>query len=322
MDFIQRLQKAGTKLLRDTEPLFAEAWRISRSIFGNDLIIYQPGMFVINGQKGSYHTVSITGASCDLNCDHCGGQLLKNMSPATSPEDLVSFGLKAAERGDKGILVSGGCDEFGGLPWSNFVKAIEEIKQKTDLIVTVHTGQVDFTTAMALSRAGVDQALIDVIGDDSTAEEIFHLEKGTDTIIKSMDALFQASLEVVPHILYGIHYGTERGEHKALEIISKYPLGKYVIVVFTPMKNTKMVDIKPPDPKSVATFIAQARLEIPNAKSSLGCARPGGKYRKELDLLAIRAGVNSLAVGYDYVSEEARKLGLNVIHKYTCCSID
>jgi uncharacterized radical SAM superfamily protein len=279
-------------------------------------------MFVINGQRGSYHTVSITGTRCDLACDHCGGQLLKKMSPAVSPEDLVSFGLKAAARGDKGILVSGGCDEHGSLPWSNFVEAIEEIKQKTNLIVTVHTGQVDFATALALRDAGVDQALIDVIGDDSTAREVFHLEKGTTTIIKSMDALFQAGLEVVPHILYGIYYGRERGEHKALEIISKYPLGKYVIVVFMPMKNTKMADIKPPDPKSVATFIAEARLKIPKAKSSLGCARPGGKYRKELDLLAISAGINSLAVGYDYVSEEARKLGLNIIHKYTCCSLD
>ncbi|MHB8203534.1 MAG: radical SAM protein [Desulfomonilaceae bacterium] len=308
--------------MRETEPLFTEAWRISRSIFGNDLIIYQPGMFVINGQRGSYHTVSITGTRCDLACDHCGGQLLKNMSPAVSPEDLVNFALKAAARGDKGILLSGGCDEYGSLPWSNFVKAIEEIKQKTNLIITVHTGQVDFATALALRDAGVDQALIDVIGDDSTAREVFHLEKGTTTVIKSMDALFQTGLEVVPHILYGIHYGRERGEHKALEIISKYPLGKYVIVVFTPMKNTKMADIKPPDPKSVATFIAEARLKIPKAKSSLGCARPGGKYRKELDLLAISAGVNSLAVGYDYVSEEARKLGLNIIHKYTCCSLD
>ncbi len=308
--------------MRETQLLFVEAWRLSRSIFGNDFTIYQPGMFVINGQRGAYHTVSITGASCELGCDHCGGQLLKNMSPALSPQDLVNFGLKASARGDRGILVSGGCDKQGALPWSSFVKAIDQIKRETDLIVTVHTGQVDFGTARALREAGVDQALIDVIGDDSTAGEIFHLENGTTTIIKSVEALFQAGLEVIPHILYGIHYGREKGEHKALEIISKYPLTKYVIVVFTPMKNTRMFDVTPPDPMSVATFIAEARLKIPNAKSSLGCARPGGKHRKELDLLAITAGVNSLAVGYDYVSEEARKLGLNIIYKYTCCSLD
>jgi len=308
--------------LSETETLFTEAWRLSRSLYGPDLTIYQPGMFVINGQRGAYQAVSITGTFCDLACDHCGGELLKNMCPAMGPDDLVNFGLKAAARGDRGILISGGCDENGGLPWSNFVKAIEQIKRKTNLLITVHTGQVDFSNAKALLNAGVDQALIDVIGDDSTPKEIFHLKKGTAPIIKSMDALFQAGLEVVPHILYGIHYGREKGEHKALEIISKYPLGKYVIVVFTPMKNTKMADIKPPDPKSVAAFIAEARLKIPRAKSSLGCARPGGKYRKELDLLAIRAGVNSLAIVSDHVADEAQKLGLNVIRKYTCCSLD
>ncbi|MGC8658571.1 MAG: radical SAM protein [Desulfomonilaceae bacterium] len=308
--------------MSETEPLITEAWRLSRSLHGNDLTIYQPGMFVINGRKGAYHSVSITGTRCDLSCDHCGGQLLLNMQPATVPEDLVKFALRADSRGDAGILISGGCDSNGALPWSHFIKAVEEIKQRTSLIVTAHTGQIDLKTAKALKRAGVDQTLIDVIGDDSTAREIFHLRKGTKTVYQSMDNLYAAGLEVVPHILYGIHYGLEKGEQNALDMISKYCPSKYVIVVFTPMKHTRMVNVKPPAAKDVARFIARARIRIPEAKSSLGCARPGGEYRKELDLLAIKAGVNSLAVGYEYVAEMAVKLGLNVIHKYTCCSLD
>lgn len=308
--------------MNEIEILFKKAWDLSRSLQGPNLTIYQPGMFIVNGKRGAYHSVSITGTHCELACDHCGGLLLRNMWPALCPEDLVNFGLKVAANGDRGLLISGGCDKHGCLPWSNFVKAIEEIKKKTNLIITVHTGQIDFNTAQALKTAGVDQALIDVIGDDLTAREIFHLGKGTETIIKSMEALFYAGLEVVPHIIYGVYYGKEKGEHKALKIISQYPIEKYVTVVFTPFKKTKMFEIKPPDPKNVAMFIAEARLAIPKVKSSLGCARPGGKYRMELDLLAIKAGVNSIAVGYDYVAEEGRKLGLNVIHKYTCCSLD
>ncbi|MCL5126151.1 MAG: hypothetical protein M1511_16955 [Deltaproteobacteria bacterium] len=308
--------------MTETEILLTEAWRLSRSFHGNDLTIYQPGMFVINGRRGAYHSVSITGTRCDLSCDHCQGQLLLNMKPATVPEDLVSFGLKAEARGDAGILISGGCDKNGALPWANFIKAVEEIKLRTNLIVTIHTGQINLRTARDLKKAGVDQALIDVIGDDSTAREIFHLENGTATISKSMDNLFEAGFEVVPHILYGIHYGVEKGEQNALEMISKYCPTKYVVVVFTPMKHTRMVDVKPPSTESVARFIARARIKMPDAKSSLGCVRPGGTYRKQLDQLALQAGINSLAVGYDYVAEVGRKLGLNIIHKYTCCSLD
>ncbi|MCX5872521.1 MAG: radical SAM protein [Deltaproteobacteria bacterium] len=308
--------------MSETESLFMEAWRLSRAAHGFDLTIYQPGMFVIDGRRGAYHAVSITGTQCALDCDHCGGQLLKNMRPAMKPGDLIDLALKAAGRGDQGILISGGCDEYGSLPWSDFITAIEQIKNKTNLIVTVHTGQVDIGIARAFSNAGVDQALIDVIGDDATAREIFHLKDGIAPILRSMDALFQAGLEVVPHILYGIHYGKEKGEHEALEIICKYPLRKYVVVVITPLKGTRMSFIEVPSPKSVASFIAEARLMIPEAKCSLGCARPGGKYRKELDLLALRAGINSLAIGSDHVIKEAEKLGLNVIQKSTCCSLN
>jgi lipoyl synthase len=308
--------------LTETEALLDEAWRLSRLKHGSDFIIYHPGMFVLNGCRGSYHAVSITGTVCKLDCEHCGGLLLRNMHAANSPLDLVDFGMKAFHRGDKGILISGGCDRKGKLPWLKFLNAIEHIKKKTNLKVTIHTGQVDPTEAGCLKEAGVDQALVDVVGDDSTAREIFHLSEGTSTILKSMEALIRAGLEVVPHILYGIYYGEEKGEQQALEHISSLPLKKYVIIIFTPLKGTRMFSVKPPDPVDVVRFIARARLTIPDVKCSLGCARPGGPYRRKLDLLAIRAGINSLAIGYDYVPIEAQKMGLNVIRKTTCCSLD
>ena len=102
-------------------------------------------MFVINGCRGSYHAVSITGTLCELDCDHCEGLLLKNMHAANNPGDLVDFAMRAFNRGDKGLLISGGCDRKGKLPWSNFLNAIEHIKKKTNLQVTIHAGQVGST---------------------------------------------------------------------------------------------------------------------------------------------------------------------------------
>lgn len=308
--------------MKETDPLFTEAWNLSRSFHGSDIIFYQPGMFVVDGIRGAYPAASITGFNCKLNCDHCSGKLLENMFPCLDGDDLVNFAKRAKARGDKGILVSGGCDQQGSLPWPKFTEAINQIRNETNLIVTVHTGQIDSNQAQELKDAGVNQALIDVVGSDSTAREIFHLNEGIAPILRSLDALHSVGLEVVPHIVYGIHYGSEKGETKALEIISNYPIKKYVIVVFTPLKGTRMSLIKSASPANVANFIARARIMLPQMKCSLGCARPGGNYRKELDKLAIKAGINSLAVGSDKAIIEAKRLGLNVFRKFTCCSLD
>ncbi|MFH0957878.1 MAG: radical SAM protein [Pseudomonadota bacterium] len=307
--------------MKETDP-FIEAWNLSRTRYGFDIIFYQPGMFVVDGKRGAYPAASITGPNCELNCSHCDGKLLENMVPCFDGAALVNFAKRAEAKGDKGILVSGGCDRHGSLPWPEFTEAIRQIHDETNLVVTIHTGQIDLNQAQKLKDAGVKQALIDVLGSDSTAKEIFHLTEGITSIVRSLDALHVAGLEVVPHIVHGIHYGTEKGEMKALEIISNYPVSKYVIVVFTPLKGTKMAWVKPPTPLDVASFIAKARMTLPHMKCSLGCARPGGRYRKELDRLAIRAGINSMAVGSDESIFEATKLGLNVIRKFTCCSLD
>lgn len=308
--------------MKDNDALFTEAWSLSRSFHGSDITFYQPGMFVVDGKRGAYPAASITGYKCELNCDHCNGKLLKNMFPCLAGEDLVNFARRAEARGDKGILISGGCDQQGYLPWLKFTEAIRQIKNETNLIVTIHSGQIHSKEARELKEAGVNQALIDVLGSESTAREIFHLTRGMASIIGSLDALHSAGLEVVPHIVYGVHYGQEKGESKALEIISDYPVKKYVIVVFTPLRGTAMFLIKPPSPIDVARFIAKSRKMLPHIKCSLGCARPGGKYRKELDKLAIKAGVNSLAIGSDEAIQEAEELGLNVVRKFTCCSLD
>lgn len=305
----------------DLSALLRHAWQLSRSRHGNRLSAYIPGMFVVDGKRGKYRAVSITGTDCDLDCEHCKGSLLRTMAHATTPQDLLGFGLDAWARGDRGMLVTGGCDHEGRLPWAKFLPIIERLKAHTGLIVTVHAGQVDSTTARALKNAGVDQALVDVIGDDATAREIYHLTEGTATILRTLDALADAGLETVPHIIFGIHLGEERGELAALDMLKSLPLEKYVVVVLMPARGTPMARIEPPAPDAVARFIARARVELPHCQASLGCARPRGRYRRRLDVLAVRAGINSIAIPADDALREAEALGLETVFMETCCSL-
>ncbi|MGB6066705.1 MAG: hypothetical protein WBG50_18020 [Desulfomonilaceae bacterium] len=301
--------------------LLDRAWNESRSRHGNNLTVHVPGMFVVDGRRGKYRAVSITGDKCDLSCEHCKGSLIKTMTAACSPETLLRFGREAAERGDLGILVTGGCDSNGRLPWKKFVAAIGTLKAETDLIISVHTGQVNREIARALKDSGVDQALVDIIADDETARRVYHLAEGASTVRHTMESLVWAKLDIVPHILFGIYYGRERGETAALDMLRDFPVSKYVVVVIMPAKGTPMADVSPPPARSVARFLARARLEFPELEASLGCARPTGLYRRELDILAIRAGINALALPSEPALEEARRRGLNIISRETCCSL-
>jgi lipoyl synthase len=302
-------------------PLLERAWEVSRSMHGNRLSVHIPGMFVVNGKRGGYRAISITGDKCDLNCEHCKGQLLHTMAHALDPKQLLRRAEAAVSRGDHGMLVSGGCDSVGRLPWKEFIPAIAEIKARTHLKVTVHAGQIDPETAGDLKKAGVDQALVDVIGDEETAREIYHLPDGLASIRRTLEALASADLEIVPHILFGLYHGRAKGEWAALEMLKEYPMRKYAVVVIMPFRGTPMEGTVPPPVLDVASFIAHARLELPELQSSLGCARPRGRYRKELDVLAIRAGINSLALPSNAALEEARSRGLEVVFEETCCSL-
>jgi uncharacterized radical SAM superfamily protein len=243
------------------------------------------------------------------------------MAHASTPESLVEYGKAAVVRGDHGILVTGGCDNFGRLPWREFIPAISRLKRETDLAITIHAGQVDTATAVALKESGVDQALVDVIGDDVTVREVYHLDGGVRTVRDTMDALAAAGLEIVPHILYGLYYGMKRGEDQALDMLRDYPLRKYVLVVIMPSSETPMKSVEPPAPLEVALFLAEARLELPLLQASLGCARPRGKYRRTLDVLAVAAGINSLALPSEQGLKEAESRGLEICYSETCCSL-
>src|SRR5512136_429518 len=108
--------------------LLEKAWEVSRGLHGNRLSVHIPGMFVVNGKRGGYRAISITGDKCDLNCEHCKGKLLHSMGHAIDPEQLLRQAEAAVARGDHGMLVSGGSDSLGRLPWKEFIPAIAEIK--------------------------------------------------------------------------------------------------------------------------------------------------------------------------------------------------
>jgi hypothetical protein len=287
--------------------------------FGRQITFYLPGMFSCDGASGKYPAISITGTSCRLQCAHCQGKLLSPMIHAPEPDLLVEKCLQLERKGNLGVLVSGGCDEEGRLPWGQFSPALQEVKKQTGLKVSVHGGFVDEVTAKSLKEAGIDQVLVDVIGDGETYREVFHLKSGVSRLISSLEALKKARLPIVPHIVCGLHYGRMKGEKRALDIVSGLDVRLLVIVSLMRIPDTPMWNTESPAPEAVAELIAEARLSMPKTEIGLGCARERGNAG--LEILAIDAGVNRMALPSEEARNRARYYGLEVKYQRTCCSV-
>jgi uncharacterized radical SAM superfamily protein len=299
--------------------LLEDARRVSWSNLGRRITFFLPGMFIQNGLSGTYSAISITGSRCDLMCDHCQGKLLESMIPVADPAALFETCLALAQKGDCGVLISGGCNRDGCLPWEPFLPAISAVKEKTRLFISVHAGFIREKDAAGLKQAGVDQALVDVVGDDETLQRIYHVPFGVERIVAGLDALQKAGLPVVPHIVCGLDYGRMRGEQQALDIVARFAIEQVVILSLMGIPGTPVQRVSPPRAEEVAGLIAMARLRMPRTPISLGCARPRGNDR--LDVLAIDAGVSRMALPSDAAIERAQAYGLDIRYQKSCCSV-
>jgi uncharacterized radical SAM superfamily protein len=268
----------------------------------------------------NFSTISVTGKGCALNCKHCGGKVLETMQPAKTPEKLFEVATKLKQNGALGCLVSGGCLPDGSVPLRQFIPALEKIKRELGLTVIVHTGIIDTATADALKKAGVDAALIDIIGSDETIKAVCNLNVTVEDYANSLRALHKARLNFVPHVIVGLHNGELKGEFHALRMIRAHNPSALVVIAFTPIRGTAMAEVKPPQPTDIARVTATARLMFPETPLALGCMRPKGKHRVETDVLALKAGVNAIAFPSEEAIRYAENQGYELSFSSYCCA--
>ncbi|MDR3363182.1 MAG: radical SAM protein [Desulfovibrio sp.] len=305
--------------MRPFDQRLEEARALSWHEFGKRIVFYLPGMFRCNGAAGCYPAVSVTGAHCALGCEHCKSALLKPMIAADSPETLLQKGLALASAGNVGMLVSGGCDARGCLPWPRFLPALKLLKERTGLHISVHGGFLDADTAHGLKNAGVDQVLLDVIGSDETYERILHIQNGLARLQRTLDVLAAVDMPVVPHVICGLHNGQMLGEAGALDMLAPLRPRLLVLLSFMGLPDTPMRAVPPPPAEAVADILCLARLRLPKTEISLGCARPRGDSL--LETLAVDGGVNRLALPSEEARQRAAHYGLTIEYSKTCCSV-
>lgn len=272
--------------------------------------------------KSAWPAVSITGGDCKLQCDHCKAKILEPMIAARTPEDLWRVVNDQINGGAQGMLLTGGSNHRNEVEYDDYYATIRKIKDTfPEFKIAMHTALVDMDIARRMEDCGIDAAMMDVIGSQDTITQVYHLRRTVDDFERTLEYLVSTKLKVVPHIVLGLHYGHMLGEWNALEIIQRHKPQAVVLVVVMPFYAPENRPFVTPDSKEVGRFFMDARAALPDVPLLLGCARPPGRVKLEIDSYAVMAGLNGLAHPSDGMVELAVRLERDVRVTPACCSI-
>lgn len=320
---IEELEDAGFDPALVAEMQRAAPQAISRKIrFSTPTFKEYDSAEVKGCGKNSFPAFSITAGACALDCDHCQAKILEPMIPATNPEmldrkvrDLILL------QGLQGFLLSGGSNRRNEIRYERFYPVIEGLKRDhPGLKIAIHTALTDEAGARRMEAAGVDTAMMDVIGSDDTIRQVYHLDRPVEDFEATLAALTATKMQISPHIVVGLHYGEIRGEARALDMVARYPVSALVLVVIMPF-YARPGTFKTPATADVGRIFLEARTRLADKQVLLGCARPPGMHKRVTDAYAVMAGLDGIAFPAEGAVGVARAIGREWHQEHACCSI-
>ena len=277
------------------------AMGIKNSNFGNKIEFSYPNETL---------AISTTNDSCNLNCAHCNGHYLKNMTP------IDDYHTKIESKNISSLLLSGGCSFEGDVPINRHLDTIKQLKEK-GYKLNAHLGLMSKETIETVCEY-IDIVSFDLVFDKDTIKEVYKIDKTRDDYIRVYE-IIKENTEVAPHICIGLKGGEIKGEYEIINYLSENPPKKITFIVLIPTKNTEYENVSPPDLEKVADVLCEARINLPNTEINLGCMRPRGQYRKELDELALMCGVNKIVLPSRSAKNKAREMNMNTLETKECC---
>jgi uncharacterized radical SAM superfamily protein len=160
--------------------------------------------------------------------------------------------------------------------------------------------------------------------DEEVVRDIYHLDIDLNEYKNAIDLLKKYNLNIVPHICVGLHYGKLNKELESLKFI-KENLGSpplIVVIVLIPPKNSK-IRFETPHPKVIAKIIAMIRFIFPLTEISLGCMRPRGIIKVEVEKNALKAGITRIEIPSKETLKWLKKQNSEVHFQFysACCAI-
>lgn len=272
--------------------------------------------------KNAFPAFSVTAGACALDCDHCQAKILEPMIPATTPEMLERKVRDLVLLQDlQGFLLSGGSNRRNEIKYEKYYPVVERLKRDfPHLKIAIHSALLDERRARLMESAGVDTAMMDVIGAAETIREVYHLDRAVDDFEATLAALCTTRMEVVPHIVIGLHYGRLLGEANALDICARHGIHSLVLVVVMPF-FTRAGMFVTPSAHDVGRIFLDARARLAGKPVLLGCARPAGMHKRIVDAYAVMAGLDGIAFPAEGVVGVCEAIGRPYEQQHACCSV-
>ncbi len=286
---------------KSLDKLLEQAWKTRQAFFPDWIEFVAPNRTL---------AVSVTGSSCSLNCSHCSGIYLQDMVSLEK-----ALGSKSGR--ERSYLVSGGSTIEGKVPLFEKWPKLKELATRGSL--NLHTGLVTEEEAKRLAEIA-SVVSFDFIGDNETIAAVYGLSASVEDYLASYRYL-QKHTSVIPHICIGLNAGTIKSEYDALRLLRQEAVEAISLIIFRPTEGTAFSQFFPPPPEEAARFIATARLMFPRTPLYLGCMRPGGRYREEIDTYALMAGVNKIVIPAPTARLKAEELSLEISISEECCSL-
>jgi lipoyl synthase len=313
----------------DMQKALDRAFALRREHFPDEITFHAPGLRRYKTAEYTDHdhkrfvSISLTGAECALACDHCNMSILKSMAPLPGfGGSLFDMCSELARQGAGGVLISGGSNKKGRVPLLKHIPDLVRVQRELGMTIRVHPGIPDEETVAGLAEVGIDGAMMDIIGENDTIRDVYHLvETTTEDYERALALLDRYDVPSLPHIILGLHYGQMRGEHKALEMIARHRHKAVVLVILMPLSDAPMARVTPPPVEEIMSFFAHARMTLPESRVMLGCARPAGRSKLQTDRAAVDAGFNGIAYPAEGIITYARQRGLQPKLINACCGV-
>jgi uncharacterized radical SAM superfamily protein len=237
--------------------------------------------------------ISVTGKSCGLNCRHCQAKYLQHM------DSIDNFNKDV-----KSILLSGGFDKNGSVPITE-----EHLKQLKKYKLNIHSGLVDEKQAKLLGKYAHSISFDFPAGND-VIKKVYNLNKTMNDYIKAYKLLKIHCENVVPHICVGLG----GNELRTINLIAKTGFDELVLLALMPNEFFK----NPPSIEKLIGIMKKIRHLYPGKTLALGCMRPSGDYRKELDIKALEH-VDKIVMPHKDAVESAKKNKFKIKETHECC---
>ena len=273
-------------------------------------------------------TISLTGNTCSLMCDHCNAVYLKNMLTKEAALKIIKDNPGKYES----ALISGGSTVEGKVPVREhlqFIKTLYDMGIK----LNIHTGLISEGDIRAI-KPYAERVSFDFVYDDEVIRNVYHLTNKTREDYEKTYLLMRRiiggkvenesgfpSTKVVPHLTIGLHCGkVTKGDFEAIEELALLKPTLLVLDVFIPTKGTPFENCPTPLIDDVKEVIKKAARRLTRTTLFLGCMRPFGKYRENLDIIAYEEGVKGFVLPSKKLLDKIRENNEEVVKREECCA--